>query len=346
MQQNWCKQKQSTMTTPLPVSAGDASRVLFTGIRDHTDILIEVLLRLPPWSLCQLRCVCKLWLERTTSSTFLSAYAERHTTNPSNWFLLDRTIFIDTAPTPRGPIRALLRNSEPPKVSSIITSSRMCSIHRKESFYDQLPMVVSYSGGLILLTGNENNYYVCNPFTGDTFLLPVPKPQLRNAESLGIVARDGEYVVAELMMSCLRSFSSVNGRWEEKPLVCPQFSRGDMVFSSGGMLHWVDLNCGILSCDPFASEPTVLFINLPEASGRPTRGLDEWIHMRYVGVSAGRLCFFDIDEDDGESGSMSLWALGGNSGEWVLEYKVDFEDLWEDESYDDYSLDEGRRRMT
>lgn len=340
MQQNWCKQKQSTMTTPLPVSAGDASRVLFTGIRDHTDILIEVLLRLPPWSLCQLRCVCKLWLERTTSSTFLSAYAERHTTNPSNWFLLDRTIFIDTAPTPRGPIRALLRNSEPPKVSSIITSSRMCSIHRKESFYDQLPMVVSYSGGLILLTGNENNYYVCNPFTGDTFLLPVPKPQLRNAESLGIVARDGEYVVAELMMSCLRSFSSVNGRWEEKPLVCPQFSRGDMVFSSGGMLHWVDLNCGILSCDPFASEPTVLFINLPEASGRPTRGLDEWIHMRYVGVSAGRLCFFDIDEDDGESGSMSLWALGGNSGEWVLEYKVDFEDLWEDESYDDYSLDE------
>uniref|UniRef100_A0A0D9WEI0 F-box domain-containing protein n=1 Tax=Leersia perrieri TaxID=77586 RepID=A0A0D9WEI0_9ORYZ len=311
------------MTTPLSVSdGGDASQVLFTGIRDHADLLIEVLLRLPPWSLCQLRCVCKLWLERTTSSIFLSAYADRHASNPSNWFLLDKTIFIDTAPTPRGPMRALLRKSEPPKVSSIIVSSRLCPIRQKGFWLDQSPMVISYSGGLILLSGNDNNYYVCNPFTGDTFLLSVPKPQLRNAESLGIVARDGDYVVAELVTACLRCFSSVNGHWE-KSVVCPEFSKSDMVFSSGRMLHWVDLKHGILSCDPFASAPTVLFINLPEANARPSRGLDEWF----------------AHEDDGESGSMSLWALGGNSGEWVLEYKMGFEDLSEHESYDDYSLE-------
>ncbi|KAL5202955.1 hypothetical protein ABZP36_013907 [Zizania latifolia] len=330
------------MTSPVPVSDGaDASHVLFTGLRDHTDILIEVLLWLPPWSLSQLRCVCKLWQDRTTSSSFLTAYTGIHASNPSNWLLLDQTIFVDTAPTPRGPIRALLRNSEPPKVSTIITSSRLCPI-RKTKFFWRPPMVVSYNGGLILLTASDNSYYVCNPFTGNTFFLPVPKPPLRNAGSLGIVAQDGEYVVAELLTSCLRCFSSVTGRWEEKPVVCSEFSKSDMVFSSGGMLHWVDLSHGILSCNPFASVPTVRFINLPEASGRPTRGLglDEWIHRRYVGVSAGRLQFFHIDEDDGESGSMSLWALGGNSSEWVLEYKVNFEDLWEDESYDDHSLDE------
>ncbi|XP_040380495.1 uncharacterized protein LOC102720606 [Oryza brachyantha] len=330
-------------TAPVPVSdGGDASNVLFTGLRDHTDLLTEVLLRLPPWSLCQLRCVCKLWRDRTTSSTFLSAYADRHASNPSNWLLLDRTIFIDTAPTPRGPVRALVRISEPPKVSSIVSSSRLCPIRRKElSHKQQPPMVVGYSGGLALLMANDNSYYVCNPFTGDAFLLPAPNPQLRNAESLGIVvARDGEYVVAQLVAACLRCFSSEIGRWEEKPVVCSGFSKSDMAFSSGGMLHFVDLNCGILSCDPFAPVPTVVFISLPVASGRPSHGLDEWIHMRYVGVSAGRLCFLDIDEDDGESGLMSLWALSGSSGEWMLEYKVDFEDLWQDESFDGHSFDD------
>ncbi|KAF7022111.1 hypothetical protein CFC21_034942 [Triticum aestivum] len=164
---------------------------------------------------------------------------------------------------------------------------------------------------------------------------------------LGLIASPGgggHYMVSELRPimgtdeATLLSFSSEVGKWvEHYPLPRRIFAPIGVV-SHHGRLWWVDLTWGVITSDPFASDPALRFVPLPP--DRVLRSREAWGESdmyRCVGVSAGKLRFVDtyyMGRVIGGTPNISVWTLPGpDSTEWTLEHEVSFGEIWADESY-------------
>ncbi|VAH59643.1 unnamed protein product [Triticum turgidum subsp. durum] len=195
---------------------------------------------------------------------------------------------------------------------------------------------------------SEPRYFVLDANAGSAFRLPEPKPvDIMHQALLGLIASPGgggHYMVSELRPimgtdeATLLSFSSEVGKWvEHYPLPRRIFAPIGVV-SHHGRLWWVDLTWGVITSDPFASDPALRFVPLPP--DRVLRSREAWGESdmyRCVGVSAGKLRFVDtyyMGRVIGGTPNISVWTLPGpDSTEWTLEHEVSFGEIWADESY-------------
>jgi len=118
--------------------------------------------------------------------------------------------------------------------------------------------------------------------------------------------------------------------------------------SHQGRLWWVDYSWGIITADPFADHPVLGFVPFPRGcvpQSREAWGLLD--QFRYVGVSAGNLCFVDTYPcgGDGDPTKVTVWTLPHPyATEWTLEHEATFADIWADDSYVVTTVQRGRRR--
>uniref|UniRef100_A0ACD5VSM0 Uncharacterized protein n=1 Tax=Avena sativa TaxID=4498 RepID=A0ACD5VSM0_AVESA len=215
-----------------------------------------------------------------------------------------------------------------------------------------------------------NGYYVCNASsaTSTATRLPDHGRGFLDDRSAGVIASpagDGHYIymVVELQPlngsdeATLLCFSSVTGKWEEKDVAYPPSGGlwcSDAVIAHGGRLCWVDLSWGILSCDPFADDPVLDFVEIPEGKHRNNIGClhcadRELSTRRCVQVSDGMFRLVELTCGDHssrprgvalrtwmrlqQSQSRShrkaprvvMWTLAdSDTGEWKVEHKVSF----------------------
>lgn len=158
-----------------------------------------------------------------------------------------------------------------------------------------------------------------------------------------LAAFDHHIGFREATLTC---FSSETGRWFDKDVDNPLPSRiwsFDDVISHDGKLWWVDATAGLLACDPFADEPEILHVPLPERdedddepdhaypyhSSESERELGS---RRRVQVSNGKLRCVDMTrarhgQDDAPTVTMRTLD-DPETAEWTLEYEVRFDEIW------------------
>jgi hypothetical protein len=110
---------------------------------------------------------------------------------------------------------------------------------------------------------------------------------------------------------------------------------------------WFDLSWGILSCDIEAEmeDMEIYFARLPRGRGLPRGGATEGMDSRRcVAVSRNMLRYVEIivpnPNPNGEAAAamVSMWSLPVAAGdedrrEWITNYRVSFEDIWNSDSY-------------
>ncbi|CAN6201706.1 unnamed protein product [Urochloa humidicola] len=183
--------------------------------------------------------------------------------------------------------------------------------------------------------------------------------------SVGLVASyDGHYTVAELVVyngtdrASLLRFRDGGGEWTRTDLSFPLAAEcrdwvPDGVVAQKETLWWFDLSWGLLSCDTSVDDPPLLFHELPEDRA--------WsVHMpvqphthRCVTVSHRELRYVEIipeaaggrgggDGDKEAAATVSMWtrriAAAPAGWEWEKNYAVSFEEIWNDDSYEDTGL--------
>ncbi|XP_062178956.1 uncharacterized protein LOC133883598 [Phragmites australis] len=188
-------------------------------------------------------------------------------------------------------------------------------------------------------------------------------PGIANIKNVGLVSLPGsggtEYVVAELRLASLPSgdgkddratllsFRSGTDAWVERDLRCPFMSGRRWMWSShdvvahDGKLWWVNLVWGLLGCDPFADEPVLSHVVLPDAFPLVyTAELRQNIESsRMVRVSQGKVRFVDITRariDPPEETLVIIWTLiFGPSGYtwWKQQCSTSLAIIWASDSY-------------
>lgn len=172
-------------------------------------------------------------------------------------------------------------------------------------------------------------------------------------------------------------YESESRIWTKKTLQSPMphypwFSAN--VFSHNSKLWWVDLRHGILSCDPLADDPQVLFVPFPNAAAAGTTPVE--LHApnqftqklrlreraghyapttttpplmrgdiskhRCVNLSAGNLRFVEMT-GSARVPKVTVWTLVDPQAKeearrWKLDYSVNLKDIWDDESYKETGL--------
>lgn len=242
---------------------------------------------------------------------------------------------------------------EPPRASVLTMPFRLSS----PPFLCSHPYVAAAdSSGLILLCTTEPEgenswitYHLCDARTGEaTRLREHHRGVGFHGDNLGLVVRGGNCVVAELQPAgdgtggaLLLSYTVGQYRWVEKELTYSpplhRFWQGEGVVSHGGMLWWVDLSYGLLSCDPCSDKPELRHVPLPPVDDQlPVLLANAGAH-RCVRVSGGRLRFVQIHGSP-HAPVVSTWALVESSGKWNPERNVALADVWADESYLDIML--------
>ncbi|KAM0918837.1 hypothetical protein ACQ4PT_008580 [Festuca glaucescens] len=192
-------------------------------------------------------------------------------------------------------------------------------------------------------------YFLLDSTATASAAFPLPKPELLSGPGfIGLITSPKGYMVAELQpvfgsdKAQLLRFSSQVGEWVTQsvayPLPCRSWRGADGVLSCSGRLWWVDLSWCLLTCNPFADDPTLTVVHFPEGKvlkPREASGLLD--KYRCVGVSAGKLRFVDMYRNRNSrngAAQISVWTLADNPvGSWTLEYEATFTEICNDPSY-------------
>ncbi|XP_048527744.1 uncharacterized protein LOC125507093 [Triticum urartu] len=192
------------------------------------------------------------------------------------------------------------------------------------------------------------NYFAWNAAIGYTHRLPPHEDSVKHTGNVGLVVapRDCDeynFMVAELLpagdgdRATLLCYWSYGREWVKKILPFPLKCRwsGARTFSHQGKLWWLDLSQGLLCCDPFAEEPELLFVPLPDDIDTHTRDRDVG-NRRCVNLSNGALWLVEMTHHR-RALLVKMWKLG-NQGQWTRDYEFKFADIWADSSYKETGL--------
>ncbi|KAL6900789.1 hypothetical protein ACP4OV_005465 [Aristida adscensionis] len=230
------------------------------------------------------------------------------------------------------------------------------------SFYYPYVAAADPSGAILLCAGhrsdwngpdepNRARFFLCDAASGKATQLP-DHLFARHAGRMELIRDDGGRVMVAYLnhapasasrqasTSLLCHWAGSEG-WTTKPLACPVDVAArdwgkDGVVALGGRLWWVDLACGLLTCDPFADAPDLAYIPLPPGCGLPDAGPGvrrELDKRRFVKASRGRLRFVDIHLADDGGGDLTVTMWTARDGGWVPRYSVAFPDIWAHPSF-------------
>ncbi|XP_057975171.1 F-box/kelch-repeat protein At3g23880-like [Malania oleifera] len=130
-----------------------------------TEIVEEILVRLPPRSVGRLRCVCKSWAALTSSPFFINTHASLCSSNNNNHQILCTLPFWN--PNHRHSIYLLRRGGAAPLLLNFPPSIRF------ENSPESQLQISSHHGLVCLWTHSSTSpIYLWNPLTGETRTLP------------------------------------------------------------------------------------------------------------------------------------------------------------------------------
>ncbi|CAN6347750.1 unnamed protein product [Urochloa humidicola] len=191
---------------------------------------------------------------------------------------------------------------------------------------------------------------------------PPAMAPISSVKCLGLVSLPGsggaDYVVAELRVDAgiphakLLYFRHGADEWAEKDMPRPDVPGRtslywgwdpDSVVAHDGKLWWVNLQRGLVWCDPFDEQPMLRHIDFPETIAEELKhsSTDRDIEFeRCVGVSRGRLRYVEITRaamDRVGATMVILWTLfaGTSDGQtwWKCNYGFMLAELWSSSSY-------------
>ncbi|TVU49486.1 hypothetical protein EJB05_00799, partial [Eragrostis curvula] len=241
--------------------------------------------------------------------------------------------------------------SNPPRATVLKVPYRVSS----PPCFDHPYVAAADASGLLLLCSTEPydvyfaiyTYHLCDARTGEAARLgDHNQPMGLHGRNAGLMVKgDGSCVVAELQppttgeratATLLRYAVGKGHKWVEKTLaLSPPLQQnwcGEGVVSDGTMLWWVDLRHGLLGCDPFADEPELVHVPLPQIPDLllPLTTVDSSAH-HCVRMSGGRLRYAVI-HGSANAPIVSTWALINDR--WNPERRsVPLAEVWADESY-------------
>ncbi|XP_004986834.2 uncharacterized protein LOC101762993 [Setaria italica] len=194
----------------------------------------------------------------------------------------------------------------------------------------------------------------------------LPDHDIFNAGCLGVIAAPGAkasgFMVVEFQFivggtgASLHCFSSQTGAWVEKDVRNPLprwIWNFNNVVSHNGKLWWVDTAAGLLACDPFADNPDMAYVPLPEndddnrddgARGCACYYCSERqiATRRRVQLSNATFRCVQITSarktkdhaHDTAPATVTMRTLADpETAHWTLDYKVPFADIWADHTY-------------
>uniref|UniRef100_A0A0D9WHI4 DUF1618 domain-containing protein n=1 Tax=Leersia perrieri TaxID=77586 RepID=A0A0D9WHI4_9ORYZ len=202
-------------------------------------------------------------------------------------------------------------------------------------------------------------YAVCNPLTGQVLRLPedpaaeaagksnIPRrnmPGFLTQSDRGDGAPPDRFSVAEVRGNdcILHRFLSGTGRWDavaslRSPSVTRKVVIDQPVVTFGGRMWWVDLAWGAIGVDPFADDPDVRYVLLPNGSVLPPDAASIEMRLveeeeglrryRIIGVSEGRLRYVEMSM--AEPFVLSSFVLDDEGSRWSLEHRMELGHLAE-----------------
>ncbi|KAK4757794.1 hypothetical protein SAY87_019095 [Trapa incisa] len=306
------------------------SRPAAEFIAGNSDLIGEVLLRLPARSLIKFKCVSKLWLSTISDPHFCRRHARRHSSSSRPTGVLLRTNpnsqdsqyqFLPLNPkSPSGPLLPVCLNFIPHPAGTKVLQS--CN-------------------GLLLCCsvkqiGHSRDFFVFNPTTRQKALIPPPG----NTNTSSGITVFGASLAFDPCRSlgykvvCVRStdsssyyyqievYSSDDGDWRlsGSPFVAPF----DMVFDNGvfwnGAIHWISPS-GYSLCFDVEKEQlgTMIPLRVPISRNSGTR------RFRYFGGSNGHLHFFEIYGS--QTTRFKVFELERDYSQWSLKYEVELDSI-------------------
>ncbi|KAL2546036.1 F-box protein [Forsythia ovata] len=238
----------------------------------HENMLLEILLRLPPKSVFKFRCVSKRWNEIINDSFFLQSYAEQRKGLDD----AGRLWAFILCPTGSTPIEIVP-----------VLDNQIGTIQRDHGNF------ICSSNGLILCVHLHGNifcghnpitYTVLNPLTKKWVSLPSPA-NVNLGILMGLVCEENiaqlvaNYKVVHICNSnwdnelMIETYSSKTGKWIESKLFATDYFRlrpfvAPLVLN--GIFHWTvsDVLIAIYDPDDIGGENHLQLIEKPRAEGR------------------------------------------------------------------------------
>ncbi|XP_062086941.1 F-box protein At5g49610-like [Humulus lupulus] len=137
------------------------------GIND--DLLLEILIRIYDHRFAiQCSLVCKRWRGLILSPEFVRSFKGKQVSPTTLLIQMGDSMLI----------RKMLSDWIGPRPTNVVYQKPLSSFNSYFSFIPQQDlMTVKASFNDLLLVANSTNYYICNPFTRQWFLLPKPHNQ-------------------------------------------------------------------------------------------------------------------------------------------------------------------------
>lgn len=301
-----------------------------------SDLIIEILARLPVKTLCKFRCVSKQWLHLLSlDKSFITRHFEQSKKTP---LLLSRKYSKEE------------EAAEVYKVNIELTSMAMegnVSNILKASISG--PIYTFLSCGPLVLLCCTDCAYVCNPACQDFVPLPRSSSIFTSFNvGFGYVCNSNEYKVVHLFN--LDPFNS------DGTMGCEVFTlrdgNGDGVINSGGWkrvqdcTYKVHTNCSAICVNGFlywkiteqgteSSIESILSFDLEREEFRvinyPKCYIDSDQRVLFLTGFRGSLCLVDCSCSTTGKSTMEMWLLKGNgqnnSSSWVKEYIINLSGL-------------------
>ncbi|KAJ8760053.1 hypothetical protein K2173_010909 [Erythroxylum novogranatense] len=285
-----------------------------------SDIMIEVLLRLPLISLLQSRCVCKWWKNLISDPVFISEYSRRNPHRRVWGFFLQKFLmceiyskleFItckgetDSAPKPN---LSFIEDDNGVRIQHSCNGILICSSFRCHE--------------------EDRKYYICIPATKQ--YKPLPKPDCNSVYSINIaydpqVSPDHKVIcICDSQLStsqgCIKIYDSASGSWkiaENFPLASE-----DLMFNRGvywnGALHWVGKGNFSVGFN-VENENTFIMRMPPIPEGYSER------RLAYFGKSGGHLFLIEIYGPN--TTRFDVMEMKSDYSGWFVKYRVDLGSL-------------------
>ncbi|XP_050222882.1 uncharacterized protein LOC126672980 [Mercurialis annua] len=307
-----------------------------------TNVLLEILYKLPQNLIHRCKSVCKLWLSLVSRPCFPAQYLLRTELtpppNPTVYFFMYRSTNFTTFP-----LRHATYDDHHKSWSLDSPALSFAFLPLPEP----APRLLCTSNGLALCTTSydcECVYYVCNPITKHWLTLP-PPPTCTTFALVGLVSYGHHFKVVRLVSPCTytyrmtriitssfnaETFDSRTNLWKVSPLITiPRpvlFCKPTNVVEYKGILYWdstkIDLTAStIMSFDPNLEKFTLTQVLEYRTSYRGASA---------TGVSRSGEGLYHVHmkkEPDWSAVNWRIWRLVDDDDEWCLEHTVKTKDM-------------------